>query len=162
MLENDFLPLIVVAAVAFGAGLVWVFIEWAKADKNSDAIEREVQQRLVQRRIDPVSAARIPFADEEEAARIDKEETVLARLLFWWGLVATAMGMAFGAIPYGFTGALLGAVIGPVVSTGGVVLYIAVRGMPKEVTAKATSAETVADTDLAGKAIGASDPGSTA
>lgn len=133
MNENEFLPFTVLAGVAFGLALVWVLVQWLRADEGTEAIEREVK-RHVERLVAPPKPdlpTLEPRVDPELArmARVyEAEEAALAKPLWTWGLAGTALGMVVGGIGYSFVGALLGAVGGSVLAVAGVVVHYALRG----------------------------------
>ena len=143
MNNSDFVPFTVVAAVAFGAALIWVMTQWLKADAAASSVEREVQRKLDQ--LDaaevrtfaqpPAHAAATPATPADEAAAaaaLEKEETALARLLLGWGTAGTVVGMVAGAVMASFVGALLGAVAGSVLATIGVVVAVALKAPARE------------------------------
>ena len=46
MNNSDFVPFTVVAAVAFGAALIWVMTQWLKADAAGRGVARVVPPKL--------------------------------------------------------------------------------------------------------------------
>lgn len=132
MNQNDFLPFTLLAGVAFGLALVWVLVQWLRAEEGTEVVEREVKrhvERLVAPPVPNVPTLE-PAGDSERArtaAAYEAEEAALAKPLWSWGLAGTAAGMIAGGIGFSFVGALLGAVAGSVVAVAAVVVSYSLR-----------------------------------
>lgn len=124
MSQNEFMPFTVLAAVAFGSALVWVLIQWLRADEVTEAVEQEVQRHLAAFGKTPPVKTSPEEARQAQEKAYELEERVLGKLLWIWGVLGTLFGMFVGSIAYGFLGALLGAVAGSVLGiVGAVVRY---------------------------------------
>ena len=144
MNENDFLPFTVLAAVAFGVALVWVLVQWLRADEATESIEADVQRELDRVEKPQAHAARaaLPEPDPELDPAIVAEERALSRLLWTWGGLGTGLGMLVGGVAYSFVGALLGGAGGSVLSVIGVVVYASLKIATAEAARRAAAAET--------------------
>jgi len=119
MMDSDFYPFTIFAGVVFGGALVWVMVQWLRADESADKVDREL--RAAEPRVVPAQTPPAPLPDTTA------EDVVLARKLLWWGSVATVLGLIVGAAFYRFTGALVGGVAGSVLGTVGATVAVSLR-----------------------------------
>jgi hypothetical protein len=133
MSETNFLPYTLLAGAAFGCALLWVLVQWLRADETVESVEKEVQATIQKiANADPAAPKPEPTAEEQA---LEAWEARLASLLWWWGISGTIAGMIVGGLWSSFTGALLGGVVAPVLTTAGVMIAMKLRGkVPVEET----------------------------
>jgi predicted lipid-binding transport protein (Tim44 family) len=135
MTDTNLLPFTLLAGAAFGCALLWVLVQWLRADEIVDTVEREVQASI---QLAATPAA--PMEPSAEDVAREAYETELASLLWWWGLGGAVVGMALGGLWSSFTGALLGGFVAPILTTLGVLVAMKLKARrPVEAAAPQTT-----------------------
>ena len=140
-MNSEFALYVSFAALAFGAALFAVVIEWLKSDASSAVVEAGLGANTLRRHSFEIGTGGTRTAESREVAKavepatttgaaparpelIAEDEGALARLCLGWGASGTLLGMAAGAVIWGYVGALLGAVVFSTASIGAVVVAV--------------------------------------
>ncbi len=164
MSEMNFLPYTLLAGAAFGCALLWVLVQWLRADEISDSVEREVQVNMKNLAAKQASAPSATGLDSPQIAASELEPTAedlareayeakLASMLWWWGISGTIVGMVAGGAVSSFTGALLGGLVAPVLTTIGVLVALKIKAPVAVKQTAVTPAESKPETSPASSPV---------
>jgi hypothetical protein len=151
MSDTDFLPFTLLAGAAFGCSLLWVLVQWLRADEIAESVEREVQANMLKlaARDSTEAGSAAPGDSGPGASQMDPSaedlareayEAQLASLLWWWGFGGAVTGMALGGLWSSYNGALMGGIVAPVLTTIGVMVWMKLKPAPIEETKPSTTA----------------------